>query len=358
MKRLALICVAVLAIAACKKKQSPAEGSGSAASDIVAGSGSAAGSDVAAGSGSAAGSDTAPDPAKAQIERGAYVAGLTGCAMCHATMTPKGPDFSHPFAGGGEVQETFGTWHPQNITPDPETGIGKWTDEQVMAAFREGKRPDGSQLYAIMPYPYYNRMTDDDAKAVVAFLRSQKPFVNKSVPNTDLKMPKIPMPPAANQPDPTDDMIKHGEYLATIMHCVMCHTPMTPKGPDMKRAFSGGFEFEIPMMGEGKIYSANITSDPDTGIGKYSTADIIKVLRTATKPDGSPVQGPMVFYVQGWSQLTDADAMAIAKYIQSIPPIKHKVPASTFKPRLPPPGAGAPPGAPPAAPPADDKKPG
>jgi hypothetical protein len=107
--------------------------------------------------------------------------------------------------------------------------------------------------------------------------------------------------------------------------------------PDfMGKPFSGGMEFEIPFMGEGKLVAANITSDNDTGIGKWTEADIVKSLKTMTRPDGTIIQGPMQFYQGGWAQLEDKDLNAIAAYIKSIPADKNKVPKSTFKPKGPP----------------------
>jgi hypothetical protein len=122
----------------------------------------------------------------------------------------------------------------------------------------------------------------------------------------------------------------------------MCHTPMGPKGPDRSKLYAGGFEMEMPPLGTGKLYGANITSDPVTGIGKWSIADIEKSIKFLTRPDGTIIQGPMQFYLAGWSRLTDEDLKGIATFVKSIPPIKNKVPKSTFKPHAgPPPGAGS-----------------
>lgn len=297
-----------------------------------------------AGSGSA-GSATveAPKVDEKLVARGEYLASLLGCPFCHMPMGANGPDFARAWAGGMEVPEKFGTWRAPNITQSKSTGIGNWTDEQIIASIREGKRPDGSGLYPIMPYMNYNRMTDDDAKALVAFLRTIKPIENQVAPNKDLKLPMLDAPKPANLPDPVDDPLKHGEYLVTLMHCNMCHTPMTPQGPDMKRMFAGGFELEMPMLGKGTLYGPNITSDPETGIGKWSEEDIAKSIKTMTRPDGTIIQGPMQFYLTGWSQMKDEDLKAIAKFVKSIPPIKNKVPKSTFKPHhsLVPPGGGS-----------------
>jgi hypothetical protein len=112
--------------------------------------------------------------------------------------------------------------------------------------------------------------------------------------------------------------------------------------------FSGGLPITAPMLGKGTIYTANITSDPETGIGKYTEDQIYTTIKTMVKPDGKPIRGPMMFMQGTWSQLDDKDLHAVAAYIKKLPPVKHKVPASDFVPNGPPPGGAPPAGAPPA----------
>lgn len=326
----------------CKKKKAdaPAQGSDTAS---AAGSGTGSGTAAAAGSGSA----EAPKPDPALVARGEYLTKLLGCPFCHMPVGPQGPDFTRPFAGGLEVPEVFGTWRAPNITPHEGTGIGTWTEEQIIAAIREGKRPDGSKLYPIMPYPNYHRMTDADAKAIAAFLMALPPIDNAVAPTKDLKLPQLDLPPPANEPDPVDDPVKHGEYLVTLMHCNMCHATPDAKGmPDFQnKPFSGGQEMELAMLGTGKLHVPNITSDPETGIGKWTVEQIATSIKTLTRPDGTVIQGPMQFYLAGWSAMDDKDLQAIAAYVKQIPAVKNKVPKSTFKPNAPmggpPPGAGS-----------------
>jgi hypothetical protein len=359
--RVLVIALAVIAPAmGCSKKDGEKAGSsgsntGSANPGATektgnAASGSATDRNATAGTVGSAGEPTGSDRQGGDpklVERGAYLAGLMGCGYCHMPMGPTGPDFARLYAGGLEVTEVFGTWRSPNITPDKASGIGGWTDEQIIAAIREGVRPDGGQLYPIMPYLNYNRMTDADAKALVAFLRSVPPIENVVAPTKDLTLPKIPAPKPANAPDLVDDPMKHGEYLVTLMHCNMCHTPMGKDGvPDLTKMFAGGFEMELPPLGTGKLYGPNLTSDPETGLGKWSVEDIAKSVKTMLRPDGTLIQGPMQFYLAGWSRLEDKDLTAIATFIKAIPPIKNKVPKSTFKPH-----AGPPAGSPNAGPP-------
>lgn len=272
-------------------------------------------------------------PADPIVERGKYLAGLMGCENCHTPFGPQGPDQSMLFAGGLEIPEVFGTWRSLNITQDKETGIGDWTDEQIITAIREGKRPNGDQLYPIMPYLFYNSMSDYDAKALVSYLRGIKSIANKVERVDDLKMPKIPAPPAKGEVPDTSNPVAHGAYLTSLMHCAACHTPMGPKGLDMSKAFSGGMELEIPMLGEGKLYTANLTPDEKTGIGNWSDEEIIASMKEMKKRDGRIIVGPMAMYQRGWFELKDEDAKAITAFLRSLPPIVNEVPKSTFKPK-------------------------
>jgi cytochrome c len=286
-----------------------------------------------------------PKPDPKLVERGAYIAKAGACLMCHTGMGPTGPDLEHMGAGGLEIPDPYGTWRTPNITPDKATGIGNWTDDQIARAIREGTRPDGQQLYAIMPYTNYNRLTDDDTKALVAFLRTLKPVERNVAPNKDLKFPKIPMPKPANAPDDVSSPVKHGEYLATVMLCSHCHwTPDAKMMPQPDKMFAGGLDMTIPMFGTGKLYARNITSDKDTGIGKWTEDQIYNAIRSMQKPDGKMINPPMMLLQGGWSQLEEKDVRAVATFIHQLPPVKNKVSDSTFKFTPPGPGAGAPPG--------------
>jgi mono/diheme cytochrome c family protein len=279
------------------------------------------------------------------VEKGQYLVHVMGCQSCHTPFTDKGaPDFAKAWAGGLEVPEKFGTWRSPNITQDKETGIGGWTDEQIAAAIREGKRPDGDTLFPIMPYMFYAGMSDDDVKALVAYLRTIKPISNKVERVTDLKLPKMPGPPTRKDAAPDNsDPAKRGEYLAGLMHCAMCHSPMDKNGgPDMSKAYSGGFKFELPMMGEGALYGTNLTSDKKTGVGDWTDDELLGVLKNMKKKDGSPIMGPMMLFGSGWSQLKEEDLKAVVAFLRTLPPVANKVPASTFKPKGPPPASAKP----------------
>src|SRR5205085_7548612 len=192
--------------------------------------------------------------AEAPLERGKYlVEGILTCGNCH---TPRGPggtlDTTKRHAGGPQVWDTA-EYHvrPSNITPDKVTGIGKWTAAQVKAAIRDGKRPDGTQLSPQMPSAYYRIFTPADLDAVVAYTQSIPPVSRKVDPPVyKVKPMVVDVPPGAEQPMPDEslgDPVKKGFYLATIGHCMECHTPAVDGHRDFKGALgTGGEKFPGP----------------------------------------------------------------------------------------------------------------
>lgn len=273
------------------------------------------------GAAAASGIPTEPttiDPAV--LERGKYVASVAGCATCHTPFDPQGNvDRSKLFGGGGVPGAP-------NISPDPATGIGTWTAEQIDAAVRKGRTPDGKLMSAMMPSAYYARMTDADARALVVFLRAQAPVSQKTPRAATLPPAPAQFTPidAALLGDSTADPRTHGEYLATVMHCAACHTPT--EGAHKGQPFAGGTGFDNPLaVGGGTIYAANITPDPRTGIGTWTEDDIMHAVREMVRPDGKPLRGPMTLYRDAWSKLTDADARAIATYLRSVPAFENTI---------------------------------
>lgn len=264
-----------------------------------------------------------------RVARGEYlVEAVAGCGVCH---TPFGEGFEPVegmhLAGGLEFPETFGTWRSLNITPDERTGLGLWTDEQIDDAIRRGVRPGGDRLYPIMPYLAYNRLSDEDAAAIVAYLRTVPPVENP-VTRAELAMPTPPAPEPAGEAPAADDPIARGEYLATIMDCAGCHTPRDDNGvPDMTRPYAGGNAFELPEpMGGGTTFAANVTPHAETGIGGWTEEEIADAITTMTRPDGTPIGLPMAAFARAWSRLDRADALAVAAYLKSLPPVENRVP--------------------------------
>jgi mono/diheme cytochrome c family protein len=268
-----------------------------------------------------------PASAQSVTERGRYLVEIVGaCGNCH---TPKGPDGDVPgkhLAGGFQLDDAFGIWVSPNITADPETGIGRWTDEEVIRAIREGRGRDGKTLGPPMPYELYRRLSDSDVKAIVAYLRTVAP-VRNTVPRSQYKIPLPPAygPPVGPVPDPPrQDLVKYGEYLAgPVMHCAECHTPFLPEGrPDATRLFAGGLAFRGPW---GVSYAANLTPDPDTGLGTWKDGEIIAALYGARRRGGRVLPPmPTQHYSQG---IAEGDLRAIIAYLRSLPPIRNQVPA-------------------------------
>jgi len=265
--------------------------------------------------------------AQAPVERGKYLVEVLGaCGNCH---TPKGPKGDLPdklLAGGFVIEEEFGKAIASNITPDRETGIGSWTDAEIIRAIREGKGKDGKTLGPPMPYYLYRKLSDNDVTATVAYLKTVKPIKNQ-VPKSQYKVPLPPSygPAVTSVPDPPKtDLVKYGEYLAgPVAHCAECHTPQNPPGrPDQSKFFAGGFPFHGPF---GTSYSANLTPDKETGIGAWTDERLIRAIN-GVKADGKPVLPPMPWpYYAG--KIADADMKAIVAYLRSLKPIKNKVPA-------------------------------
>jgi len=267
----------------------------------------------------------------ALLKRGEYLMnGPVACANCH---TPRNPDMSFregmDFAGGFKIVDPVFEVYAANITPDPETGIGTWSDEEIVTAIREGKTPDGAVVWPPMPVPTYNNMSDDDVKAIVAYLRTVKPIHNE-VPESKYEIPLQAMPPAKGAPAPSpDDTVAYGDYIVNALaHCFECHTPMGPDGmPDMAKLGAGGFLIELaPEM---TVRTPNITPDPETGIGSWSDDDIKKAITQAVTPEGQKLSPPMPYPF--FKNMTDEDLDAVVAYLRTVPPVKNQVERTDFQ---------------------------
>lgn len=257
--------------------------------------------------------------AETQLERGEYLVRVAAaCGNCHTPFGPNGPDMSQELGGRlVEKNPAFEAWAP-NITPDPETGVGKWTDAQLKKAIREGIRPDGTIIGPPMPFDFYRGIGDEDLDAIVAFLRTLKPVKN-DVPASTFN---IPLPPAWGPAvehvaaPPRGVTAEYGAYLAgPIAHCMECHTKLGPTGPMISTHLgAGGNEFAGPW---GVSVSANLTPHAD-GIVKRGDKEVIDIIRTGVR-DGKPMLPPMGYGY--YAHLTDDDAKAIVAYLRTLPPL-------------------------------------
>jgi mono/diheme cytochrome c family protein len=227
-------------------------------------------------------------------------------------------------AGGFEFDDgPIGHVVGPNITSDAETGIGRWTEAQIVTALRDGKRPDGTIIGPPMPIRAYRQLSDRDAEAVAAYLLSLKP-IRHAVARTSYKMP---LPPGygtevthVDEPSPKDK-IAYGGYLAgPVGHCVLCHTPPGSGGPDVSRAYGGGRE--LPDFGKPGVetVSRNITADPEHGIGKWSDAQIKRAIVAGVRPDGTRLSRTMPF--DWYAKIASSDLNAIVAYLRSLKPLK------------------------------------
>jgi len=259
-----------------------------------------------------------PVSAETLLERGSYLMqSIAACGNCHTPKGPKGELAGMELAGMApmEVNPNF-TANASNITPDKETGIGNWTDQQIIDSIREGKRPDGSIIGPPMPFGLYRGISDRDVKAIVAYLRSVKPVKNV-IPKSSYK---FPLPPAYGPPvgkviaPDQKDQLAYGAYLAgPVGHCIECHSPMGKKGPDTKNQLgAGGFEFRGPW---GVSVSSNITPN---GLKQYSDDVLKKLITTGKRADGSRMLPPMGYHY--YANIKPKDLDAIVAYLRSLPP--------------------------------------
>ena len=205
-----------------------------------------------------------------------------------------------------------------NITQDKATGIGSWSDADIKKVMRTGIRPNGTPVAMIMPSSFYQIMTEGDLNAVVAYLRTLKPVSNK-VADPIYKMKQVHPPFPGGEKPYTEammsDKVKKGFYLATIAHCMECHTPMGPRGRDFSTTLgTGGFEFVGPW---GKSVARNITSSKTKGIGGWTDAEIKRAITQGVSKDGSKLKPPMGF--QHYALMTDADLDAVVAYLHTVP---------------------------------------
>ncbi len=261
--------------------------------------------------------------AETPVERGTYLMdAVVACDDCHTIPGPKGKGMR--FAGGFVFTSPVFRAVSANITQDKATGIGGWTDDQIVAAIRNGRRPDGTVIGPPMPIEMYNRMSDDDVHAIVAYLRTIKPISHK-VPKSNYKMPLHSEQPAENvTAPPKSDKVAYGGYIAgPLAHCMECHTPQVRGRYDYENSLgAGGFPFDQP--GGGVIMSANITPDKETGIGGWTDAQIKEAITSGLDPSSKRKLGvPMPF--THFAKMAPEDLDAVVAYLRTLKPIHHKV---------------------------------
>lgn len=271
------------------------------------------------------------------IERGRYLAeNLLGCVACHSDIdeTRPGDFIIEDTKLSGRVFPTDPSFPARlvapNLTPDPETGIGAWTDGELVRAIREGVSRDGSPLFPMMNYLAYAMLPDEDVLAIVAYLRAQKP-IKRSLPRTEIDFPVsmfvrvAPKPVEGSPPPLPTEPLERGRALLELAGCGDCHTPMEKGEPIAGMEMAGGFCFTGPF---GKVCASNITSHPAAGIGSLSDEDLMRVFREGRGKDGRTL------WVMPWSVTRgtkDEDLRALIQALREVPPNANLVPAPEIK---------------------------
>lgn len=280
-------------------------------------------------------------PTPQRLARGEYlVNNVTICFDCHAERTSA---YGLPIRADrrgvnglvwNEEMKFPGVLAAANITPDPDTGLGKWTDGEILRAIREGVNREGKALFPIMPYGHYRNLSDEDGKAIVAYLRTITPQRYEE-PKKVLNMPLpfiekfIPKPVEAPVPEPDrTDSVAYGKYLVTIAACDECHTPKDEQGetlPGME--FAGGWEMHGPGV---TVVTTNITPHPSTWMGKATRDEFIGRFKAfehidatnAPKPqNGRNTLMPWLTY----SGMTEEDLGAMYDYLKTVKPVRNDV---------------------------------
>ena len=264
-------------------------------------------------------SQTATGDKASIIARGEYLAQAGDCVACHTAPGGK------LFAGGRAMPTPFGTLYTSNVTPDADTGIGKWTADQFYTMMHTGRSADGGLLYPAMPFASYTKVTRADSDAIFAFMQSVPAVKQPNRPH-DLKFPynnrsliigwrTLFFTEGEFKPDPTkSDDWNRGAYLVEgLGHCTMCHTAINALGGSSESAaFEGGL---IPMQ---NWYAPSLTSNKEAGLGDWSIKDISDYLRTGVSNRGA-VYGPMADVVYNSLQyMSDDDTRAMAVYLKGL----------------------------------------
>ncbi|NYI00264.1 mono/diheme cytochrome c family protein [Cupriavidus plantarum] len=279
---------------------------------------------VAQSASSPAAAPAAGGPDAALIQRGEYLAKAGDCIACHTAPGGK------PFAGGFKMVTPMGAIYATNITPDPETGIGKYTEQDFDRAVREGVAKEGHTLYPAMPFPSYAKVRQEDIKAMYAYfmhgvepvrqanLQSEIPWpLNMRWPLKFWNMVFLDKTPYKDDPQ-KDAVWNRGAYLVQgLGHCGACHTPR-----------GVGFQ-EKALSEKGKPYltgavvehwfASNLTGDPNVGLGRWSEQDVVEFMGTGANRHASAFGGMVSVINHSLQEMTPQDLTAMARYLKSLP---------------------------------------
>ncbi|WP_264565090.1 cytochrome c [Flavobacterium sp. N3904] len=277
-------------------------------------------------------------PTVSKLERGKYLANhVCVCVDCHSTRNWSefsGPLVEGTIGKGGEVfDQRFGfpgSFYSKNITP---SGIGDWTDAEVMRAIASGVSKNGNALFPVMPHPHFGQMDKEDLESIIVYLRTLEPIENV-VPGSKADFPMsfiintIPKEPHFSDKPNETEVVAYGGYLFNAASCSECHSKQENGKPIEGMELAGGFEF--PMVTGGIVRSANITQDKITGIGKWSENDFVKRFKTYTDSTYVPnkISKGLFNTVMPWTMyggMKEQDLKAIYAYLKTVKPIHNSV---------------------------------
>jgi mono/diheme cytochrome c family protein len=273
-----------------------------------------------------------------RLARGRYlVEHVSACVDCHSEHDEG--SYASPIIpgteGGGRCYDPSeglpGRICAANLTPDA-TGLASWSDGEIIRAVREGVGRDGHAIFPIMPYGTYRHMSDEDARAMVAYLRTLRP-ISRARPATQLDFPVSVLIKLAPKPvegpvvaPPATDRVAYGGYLVQLAGCSDCHSPIGADGsPNPDLLMAGGNELPTPS---GRVVASNITPDKETGIGEMSRESFIGIFKSYASMDPKTPAAPGRNTLMPWriyAGMTEEDLGAIYDYLRTVPPVKNQV---------------------------------
>ncbi|HEY4997801.1 MAG TPA: cytochrome c, partial [Usitatibacter sp.] len=250
---------------------------------------------------------------RAQVGRGAGLAAIGNCVTCHTAPLGK------PFAGGYALKTPFGTVYGSNITPDPETGIGRWSEADFTRALRDGVSPEGHNYYPAFPYDYFTRLSDADISALYAFVMTREPVPSIPPANTMI-VPRFAVTAWKRwyfdrkpfRPEPARDARwNRGAYLAqALAHCSACHTPRNALGAEKRGLYMSG--------GEADDWHAPALNARSPSPVPWNEESLASYLRTGLVDSHAITAGPMQDVVANLSHAPAEDVRSLASYIASL----------------------------------------
>ena len=272
-----------------------------------------------------------------RLARGEYLSRhVVGCSDCHGERDwtkYSAPQIREREGHGGMVFKIgVGTLVAPNITP---AKLESWSDGEVLRAMISGVNKDGAPLFPLMPYENLRHLSREDAEAVIAFIRTWKPAAHE-VPRSKLDFPlnlivrtiPSPAPPLREKAPEPSNQVEYGKYLTTIASCGDCHTKMDKGAKIPGMDYAGGLRFE--MRSGGEIFSANITPDPETGIGKWTEAQFVDRFKSVANADEASLalngRKNTEMPWRDYGGMTTEDLSAIFAYLKTLTPVRHAVP--------------------------------